>query len=136
MRIFERIFGRNETSSIYLVRVRLTPRTPWGQLYLHIFHRGDDDQYPHDHPWPFWTFPLTTYEERVWFPDGLVARRTVKRLRWHYRPATHTHMVLDPAPGKKLVTFVWHGVKEREWGFLTYERGWVHWREYLYGEKT
>lgn len=35
------------------------------RLRLHIFHRGDADQDLHDHPWDFWTFPLTPYVEEV-----------------------------------------------------------------------
>ena len=85
--------------------------TRWwfGRLRLHIFHRGDADPDPHDHPWGFWTFPLTSYVEEV--IDGDLAfmgreqtvichsakatRRQVVPAFWpSYRPATHTHRVL------------------------------------------
>lgn len=36
-----------------------------GRLRLHIFYRGDLDPDCHDHPWDFWTFPLTPYVEEV-----------------------------------------------------------------------
>lgn len=36
-----------------------------GRLRLHIFWRGDGDPDCHDHPWDFWTFPLTPYVEEV-----------------------------------------------------------------------
>ena len=41
--------------------------TRWwiGRLRLHVFHRGDQDPDPHDHPWDFWTFPFTPYVEEV-----------------------------------------------------------------------
>ena len=64
MAIIERIYGREETTTLYLLRVKLTPKTRWGQLYLHIFHRGDQDRCPHDHPWDFWTFPLVPVHRR------------------------------------------------------------------------
>ena len=49
--------GGHETN--YMTRV-------WfGRLRLHIFHRGDNDPDCHDHPWDFWTFPLTSYMEEV-----------------------------------------------------------------------
>lgn len=35
---------------------------------IHRFHRGDKDQDCHDHPWDFWTFPLTSYVEEVLYP--------------------------------------------------------------------
>lgn len=41
-----------------------------GRLRLHIFHRGDQDPDCHDHPWDFWTFPLTPYVEEVAEPTG------------------------------------------------------------------
>lgn len=126
-----------------------------GRLRLHIFYRGDADPDPHDHPWPFWTFPLTTYIEEVTTPngDGSYARglQMVEAFRWHYRPATHTHRVIGrmdpstyellPALGefvindKKIITLVWRGTGERRWGFLKYRDGqwcWTHWKKYVY----
>jgi len=81
------------------------------RLRLHIFHRGDVDPDYHDHPWDFWTFPLTSYVEEVvdtditalahvggFFaavkPDApAVTRNVVPAFRWTYRPATHCHRV-------------------------------------------
>lgn len=96
--------------------------TRWwiGRLRLHIFYRGDNDPDPHDHPWGFWTFPLTPYVEEVIEPHVADAgrRHTIARVfkpewdrklqvvpafRWSYRQATHTHRVLgrfDPANTK------------------------------------
>ncbi|MFC3724437.1 hypothetical protein [Neoaquamicrobium sediminum] len=91
-----------------------------GRLRLHIFHRGDLDADPHDHPWDFWTFPLTPYVEEVTerrnvrvsdhvvpvdalnetFDFGHteeryeVRRQIVRAWRWTFRPAEHTHRVL------------------------------------------
>lgn len=93
-----------------------------GRLRLHVFHRGDNDADPHDHPWSFWTFPLTSYVEEVTAPcasdsmwnyvkTGTMGtayrsyRQVVRAFRLHYRPATHTHRVLGR----------WTGRWERPW---------------------
>lgn len=85
-----------------------------GRLRLHIFWRGDQDPDCHDHPWDFWTFPLTPYAEEVAEPYavadyadehdpaelGVTPRKWKKRLqivpawRWTFRPATHCHRVI------------------------------------------
>lgn len=148
MGMIERIYGRDgEHSTLYLFRVKLTPRTPWGQLYLHIFHRGDLDRAPHDHPWSFWTFPFIGYTEEIWkvvctldmvepVPVRRYKAKPVKPFRFHFRPAEYIHRVNDPEPGKKIVTLVWHCRKRREWGFWV-DGAWVHWRDYIYnGEAT
>ena len=142
MGMIERIYGQDGAhNSLYLFRVKLTPKTPWGQLYLHIFNRGDHDRAPHDHPWAFLTFPLVGYTEEVWKlvdmlsgPIILMRQHTansVKRFRFHYRPATYIHRVNDPAAGKKIVTLVWHFRKSREWGFWP-DGTWVPWRDYIH----
>lgn len=82
----------------------------FGRLRLHIFYRGDHDPDPHDHPWSFWTFPLTPYVEEVTLPLPLhvdkqydtiyseqryVKHWQIVRAFWpQYRPATHTHRVI------------------------------------------
>ena len=107
---FDRLFGVDgEHRTPYMTRLRL------GRLRLHIFHRGDADPDCHDHPWDFWTFPLTAYVEEVvrkrvltsmgWsYQDGpqetipggeiIVFRQVVPAFRWSFRPAVHTHRVL------------------------------------------
>ena len=107
-----------------------------GRLRLHIFHRGDGDPDPHDHPWAFWTLPITPYVEEVtartldeWPRDGdrwrverwdagdeLVFQRVVPAWRLHFRRAEHMHRVLGRWSGKdwgvesgKIVTLVWRG---------------------------
>ncbi|TAY95832.1 hypothetical protein [Rhizobium ruizarguesonis] len=107
----ERFFGwqtiygvDGEHSTPYLTRAWI------GRLRLHIFYRGDNDPDPHDHPWDFWTFPLTTYVEEVARPvtKGVaplemlllgpekyaLSRQVVEAFRLHYRPATYCHRVL------------------------------------------
>lgn len=83
-----------------------------GRLRFHIFHRGDLDADPHDHPWNFWTFPLRSYVEEVAIPVGgyiggprsgesnfEIRRFVVERFRWHFRPAEHRHRVIGHYAG-------------------------------------
>lgn len=105
---------------------RYMTRLWFGRLRLHVFHRGDTDQDPHDHPWSFVTFPFTSYVEEVttkrpvrveadWIElceEGTLGyecqRVVVRAWRFHYRPATHCHRVLGVYSGK-----VWdHAVNE------------------------
>lgn len=103
------IFGRDgEHGTPYMTRI-------WfGRLRLHIFHRGDYDEDCHDHPWDFWTFPLTPYVEQVAVQTGQkgdydenhekrerhVFEKTLQVVpawRWTFRPAEHCHRVLFAA---------------------------------------
>lgn len=103
---------RTGTGGKYMTRAWI------GRLRLHIFHRGDEDPDPHDHPWDFWTFPLTSYVEEVLSPivaqplqntkeighsgngaDGLKTLQIVPAFRWSFRPATHCHRVLGAWTG-------------------------------------
>lgn len=145
MRFIKRIYGRKtESSTCYLTRIKLTPKTRWGQLYLHVFHRADDDRAFHDHPFDFWTFPFMTYREDVLrSPKIPMGQHTnvVQRFKWHFRPAEYTHIVKGwpDSRRKNLVTLVWRKASRREWGFWTHVRwpgsiyrwSWVPWKEYL-----
>ncbi len=142
MQIIRRIYGAGEdANTIYMTRVHLTPMTRWGRLYLHIFHRGDADRDPHNHPFDFWTFPLTSYWEMVMDYEGELTVNKVRRWRWTKREATHVHRVVGPVTrfcqhtrrevygdgldelilGRRwFITLVWRGPTYRRWGF------WVH----------
>ena len=102
---FDRLYGVDgEYRTPYMTRLSL------GRLRLHIFHRSDADPDCHDHPWDFWTFPLTAYVEEVaiplvrhvdsqygtiFSPQRYVTRcQIVPALRWSFRPAEHTHRVI------------------------------------------
>lgn len=107
------IYEKGADGNPYMTRIWV------GRLRLHIFHRGDLDPDCHDHPWDFWTFPLTPYvEEVVRIPTGLWwspgedpdmpegwdieyrrYRHVVPAWRWTFRPATHTHRVLGAWDG-------------------------------------
>ncbi|TPN44892.1 hypothetical protein [Mesorhizobium sp. B1-1-7] len=107
-----------EHATPYMTRIWI------GRLRLHIFHRGDADSDPHDHPWDFWTFPLTSYVEEVVTDAEAVdcdinllpgialktgfsrKRQIVRALHLHFRPATHTHRVLGRWSGRLLYDWV------------------------------
>lgn len=132
----ERIYDTDADGvrTLYLTRLHL------GRLFVHFFNRGDMDRSPHDHPWDFWTFPLTTYYEEVWkvvnYWGGaqravcINKKSKVRRFRIHFRPANYIHRVLHPAPGKRIITLVFRSAKYRSWGFWSDGR-WVHHRKYL-----
>lgn len=103
---------RTDPPTVYQSRVMI------GRGRLHIFHRGDVDPYPHDHAWPFWTFPLVSYMEEVHEPDGRILTRQVLAFHPHHRPAEYRHRVTGPVRGSgKIITLVWRGEKCRQWGF-------------------
>ena len=118
------------SNDLYLTRWRL-----WGgndanksRIFLHRFHRGDEDEAPHDHPWAYWSlilwggyFELTpTFlgDVKTWFGP----------LSFLRREANWTHRVMLP-PGKRCWTLVWTGKKTQSWGFWC-PSGWRHWRDH------
>lgn len=128
-----------------------------GTLRLHKFWRGDDDRAPHDHPWWFITFPLTSYYEKVpvaedefGYAFNAMRFNLVRRWRFHFRPAKYQHIVYgrepfnDPQIGgiyrkdpKPFWTLVITGGKSNAWGFWPTENGapvWIgyrHWEQYV-----
>ena len=86
------IHDKAGNGSPYMTRIWI------GRLRFHIFYRGDLDEDCHDHPWDFWTFPLTSYVEEVAvrYSDGAFTkhRQIVPAFRLSFRPATHCHRVL------------------------------------------
>jgi hypothetical protein len=119
---------------------------------LHKFWRGDDDRAPHDHPWNFWTFPLTSYKETVeeclfgsagahapqnacvdYFKPSIYRRENfVKAWRLHKRPAKYRHIVLGRADGstRPFWTFVITGKVVNKWGFWPEPDRFVPWRDW------
>lgn len=163
MGMIKRVYGRDgQHSTCYLTRVKLTPRTRWGRLLFHFFHRGDHDRDFHDHPYDFWTFPFKTYFEDVLNGEtGRVTRNAVTAFHWHFRPAEYTHIQLgaaryewaadykqglDGPPRRENIfggwtaTLVWHRPTRRAWGFWVctglsgrnFRSCWVPWRDYIY----
>lgn len=161
MSMIKRVYGWDgQYSTCYLTRIKLTPKTRWGQLYFHFFHRGDHDRDFHDHPYDFWTFSLVTYYEDVLdLSMGRSTRNAVERFQWHFRPAEYIHIqlgaaryrwaaeemqTLDGPPkiinvfGGRTITLVWHKPTRRPWGFwvrnyeIAFEYIWIPWRDYLF----
>ncbi len=97
-------------------------------LRLHKFYRGDDQRAPHDHPWPFWTFPLCRGYEEIVPRGGVLMHEWVKGFRVHFRPSSYQHIVVDPA--KPFYTIVVTGKKERAWGFWPSPTDYVYWRDF------
>jgi len=105
--------------------------SPWLALYLHHFHRSDNDRHVHDHPWSFITFLFSGgYWEHVpkfaEIPEGEQVRLYRRRFSILWRPAEWRHWVEIERP---LWTLVLRFRRRREWGFWT-ERGWLHWKTY------
>lgn len=99
---------------------------------IHIFD-GEDTDNPHNHPWHYWTFPLTSYLERVTRLTGFVAEqdgtpsptyttevRRVARFRITHKKPYNYHAIMGRADLKPLpvITLVFVGKPIRDWGFL------------------
>lgn len=142
---FMDVFTGRDDETPYLTRFRLTPKTRWGQLCLHKFHRGDADRDPHDHPRDFWTFPLHLYLEQVMNPaTGRLSSNYVQPYRWHYRPAEYTHIVegrVGTYRDKPFWTLIWRKPVRKGWGFYVENgrkghrilRKYIPWEDYLNG---
>ena len=105
--------------------------SPWLALYLHRFHRSDNDRHVHDHPWSFFTFLLSGgYWEHLpkfaEIPDGEQIRVYRRRFSLLWRPAEWRHWVEIERP---VWTLVLRLRRRRVWGFWT-ERGWLDWQTY------
>lgn len=146
------VYGAGDNPTPYLTRAWV------GKLRIHLFHRGDDDPEPHDHPWGFWTFPLRTYVEEVFDPKtGKKTENIVWAFQWHHRPAEYAHRVLhsyylrSPHTGtkhyygmitegarmrwtQKILTVVWTDLSPREhqrdWGFWKTVGGHTCWQSF------
>lgn len=104
------VIGRDSTD-VYMRRYKLL-RTPWFNLYLHEFIRGDVDDCLHDHPWRFWTLILAGgYTEHLW--GG--ASRWRPPGTFLYRPATWRHRVTTDGAWSLVLV----GRRRRAWGFYT-----------------
>lgn len=110
-------------------------------LRLHKFWRGDDDRAPHDHPWDFWTFPLSDYWEKVPHENGPTQEfntwayrdNFVEAFRWHKRDAEYQHIVTGRAYGKPgpFWTIVVTKRARNKWGFWPSPINFVPWRDWV-----
>lgn len=139
--MFKKLFTRNSSTTNRLFGIdtiwndgRIYMRRFWlWRFRIHIFYQADTARDPHDHPFWFVTFPLTSYVELETHHAGgecwITMRNTVKAFRFHYRPANHTHRVIGRLvsedqygnaiadPDKRVVTLVFRGAVKRKWGF-------------------
>lgn len=104
---------------------------PLFALYVHHFHRSDNDRHVHDHPWSFVTLLLSGgyWENLPKFaeqPDGPQVRVWRRRGSILWRPAEWQHWVEIERP---VWTLVLRLRRRREWGFWT-AKGWVDWQTY------
>ena len=108
-----------EEDDPYMLRWHVIPRNRWMNIYLHEFHRSDDDRALHDHPWDF--VSLVLYGSYI--EMGL--RKTRPRRTWSVglRIAEHLHRVVVAGVCRTLVIT---GPTRREWGFVE-TTGWVRW---------
>lgn len=105
-------------------------------IYLHRFHRSDDSQELHDHPWK-WALSLILsggyYEERFMIGDG-VKGRYVLPFMVNLITAKDFHRVdlLHEEAWSLFVT----GPKFRNWGFLDRKTmTFTPWRDYIAGKR-
>jgi len=115
----------------YLKRWFIIPRNPWFNVYLHHFHRSDDDRALHDHPWINISILLTgSYREHM--PAGVVKLRhpwrpwAFWRLPMRWPTSSHRVELID---GKRVWTLFLTGPKVRKWGFHC-PQGWIPYEEF------
>jgi hypothetical protein len=94
----------------------------WG-LYLHRFHRGDDERELHNHPWR-WALSLIIaggYVEERRGADDVVRTRVVKPWRLNFIRANDFHRV--DLVGEDAWTLFLVGHKFQDWGFWSRDTG-------------
>lgn len=109
------------SNGVYLTRWTLAGTRFHGTgraVFLHRFHRSDDDDALHDHPWPFASVILAGgYYEHTADRRGKVGRRWYGPGRVLTRTAEHRHRVELPA-GADCWTLVFRGAKVKSWSFF------------------
>lgn len=119
------IKGRD--GSPYLTRAML-PRFLGVRIMLHHFHRPDEDDCMHNHPWE-WALALVlkgSYVETRMPP--LEATRT-RVVRFFNFITQHDYHKIDSLKGDVWTLFI-TGPRLQDWGFLT-PQGHVPWKEFL-----
>lgn len=135
--VFVLSFGRFVLSWVYdhcphkdmpqMRRFFLSPRRWKYRLFLHHTTKSDQDRYPHDHPWGFWSLMLwgRWIEYRYAFhPRAAPYRQTKFKATvgtFVRRKAVDIHRIEIVKPSWTLVLA---GPWERRWGFHT-PSGWV-----------
>lgn len=114
--------SRGDSHSPYLTRWEFLSSKRFA-IYLHKFHRSDDNSSLHDHPWSFITIPIwigyndCTYSG-VYDSCGnpVFNRKRIRPFTIHYRPATHIHFV-ELINERPAWTIILRFKYVRYWGF-------------------
>lgn len=119
----ERIYGRG---GLYLSRHKLLS-TKWLRIFIHEFHRSDEDEELHSHPWD-WGLSLILWggyvETRVG-SERKLRPGSLNLLRHH---DYHRVELL----GRKSWSLFIAGRKRRDWYFLNLGTGKrSHWRDFI-----
>src|SRR6266576_3765132 len=107
---------------LYLTRWYLI-RTRFVGVFLHRFHRSDEDRALHDHPWNFITIILW----RGYLEHSPTGTRRLWPGTIHWRPATWRHRA-ELIDGKSAWTLIIRFREHRMWGFWM-PQGFVPWNK-------
>lgn len=97
--------------SEYLTRWYLFRTKPFA-IFLHLFHRSDEDRALHDHPWTFVSIILW----RGYYEHTAKGRKRYWPGMILYRPAEWTHRV-ELVDQKPALTLMLRFKGRREWGY-------------------
>ena len=137
-KILNKIFRRRDITrkgELYLRRYYLTPRSWPIKVFLHVIYKPDDDEFPHDHPWPFFGLVLSGgYFEAIYkkLAGGKVEFSEYKHRYLGtvaYRGMDAVHQIDALHNEKKCWTLIITGKPKRIWGFFT-DKGRVEWNVY------
>ena len=116
----------------YLRRWWIIPRNRLFNIYLHCFHRDDDDRALHDHPWVNLSLLLSGQYVEIRIRAGGVQERTERSAgaliaRWPW-----TAHRIELVNGQPCWTLFITGPVMRVWGFHC-PAGWRPWKQYVDG---
>jgi hypothetical protein len=109
--------------NVYMRRWWVIPKNPIFNIYLHCFHRSDDDRALHDHPWLFNASILVSGHYMEHTPGGKFLRQAGEV---HLRGPVATHRI-ELIGKQRVVTLFITGPWIRPWGFYC-PKGWRHWK--------
>lgn len=119
------INGRD--GSPYLTRAML-PRFLGVRVMLHHFHRPDEDDCMHNHPWA-WALSLVLKGSYVETRMPLLKATRTRVVKFFNLISSHDYHKVDALKGDVWTLFI-TGPRVQDWGFLTPE-GHVPWEEFL-----
>lgn len=114
--------ARGDSGSAYLTRWEFLSCNYFA-IYLHKFHRSDDNSSLHDHPWDFITIPLSVgYNDCTYRGSSdnngkpTFNRELMRPFIPRFRKATHIHFV-ELIDNKPCWTLIIRFKYVRWWGF-------------------